>query len=323
MKFRLFLFVIFTFLTKVYASCGSSSCPLYHFHYNLQGGLHLRLYNEYINQDKVYFGSKLSSIGAVPEEHDEVSTLNSITAFQLQYGINDRLDVGFIVPYIHREHNHIHHDDGQWENWNFSGLGDISVLGNYAIIVPTMDKEFYLGISAGIKVPTGVTNAVNAEGEVAEVTIQPGSGSFDELVGLNFSYPLFTIKTTEKDEYSTIPLVVGLSYKIAGKGTDHYRYGNSLIVTAGTDYQFTKKASLSLQFNFRNLGYADTGTTGEPRDNSGGTWVYLSPGLNLNLTDNLSFFGTIQLPIYINVHGLQQISNFNSQIGISINSSLL
>jgi len=327
MKLKLFLFaaLTITLIGKTNASCGSSNCPLYNFHYNLEGGLHLRLYTEYINQDKIYLGSKLSTIGTVPEEHDEVNTLNSITAFQAGYGISNRLDIGFVLPYVHREHNHIHHENGQTnlENWNFSGIGDILLTGNYAVILPSMEKEIFFGITAGVKLPSGVTNSVNAEGETAEVTIQPGTGSIDEIIGANFRYPLFTIQTTEKDVYSAIPLIIGVSYKISGKGTDDYKFGNSLLVTAGTNYQFTKTAGLTLQFNVRNQDYADTGTTGEPSANTGGTWMYLSPGLNLNFTDNIALFGIIQLPVYINVHGLQQASSFNAQIGISANTTLL
>lgn len=325
MKFRLFLMITFLIIGKAFSSCGSENCPLYHFNYNSHGGLHLRLYSEYINQDKIYVGSTLSSVGALPEEHDEVSTLNLITAFQLQYGLSDRLDIGFTLPFIHREHSHIHHEDeqAQLENWNFSGMGDVLITGNYSLIAPSMQKEIYLGLSAGIKLPTGVTSAVNAEGELAEVTLQPGTGSLDELFGVNFRYPLFATKTAYGDEYSTIPLILGLNYKIAGKGTDDYKFGNTLLLTAGTDYQFMNEASITLQFNVRTQDFADVGTTGEPRENTGGTWIYLSPGLNLNLLDNLSFFGIVQLPVYINVNGLQQASSFNAQFGISANTSLL
>jgi hypothetical protein len=324
MKIKSTIVFIFLIAIRLIASCGSESCPIYHFHYNRQGGLHLRLYSEYINQDRLYLGNSLSSVGAVPEEHDEVSTLNAITAFRLQYGISDRFDLGFILPYVHREHSHIHHEDGvsQRENWNFSGLGDISVTGNYSLIVPSMNREIYLGISAGIKLPTGVTNAVNAGGEPAEVTLQPGTGSYDELIGANFRYPLFTIETAEKDVYSTIPLIFGITYKIAGNGTNDYKFGNTLLISAGTAYQFTNKAGLTLQLNFRNQDYADVGKTGEPRENTGGTWFYLSPGFNLSITDNLAFFGIFQLPVYMNVHGLQQVSAFNLQFGISADTSL-
>lgn len=325
MKIKLLLFVLFFMIGKSFASCGSENCPLYHFHYNMAGGLHLRLYNEYIDQDMVYVGSKKSFVGAISEDHDEVNTLNSITAFQLQYGISNRLDIGIILPYIHREHNHIHHEDGEdhWENWNFSGMGDISVMGDYSLIAPSMEKEIYLSISAGVKLPTGMTDAVNSEGEEAEVTIQPGTGSVDALLGLNFWMPLFTVQTTKENLYSTIPLIIGLSYKIPGKGTDNYQFGNAALLTVGTDYQFTNKASATLQVNFRNQGYANVGNTGEPRENTGGSWIYVSPGLNINFTENLSFFGIVQIPVYLNVHGIQQASRFNTQIGISANGNLL
>lgn len=322
----IYLLTAMSFLTiESFASCGSENCPLYNFHYNSQGGLHLRLSSEYINQDRIYLGSALSSVGAVPEEHDEVSTINSITAFQLQYGISDRLDIGFIVPFIYRNHDHIHHEDGQAqpENWNFSGMGDISVSANYTLISPTMEEELYLGITAGLKLPTGVTNAANSEGELAEVTLQPGTGSVDGLMGLNFRYPLITVPTLESSKYSSIPLIIGVNYKIAGKGTDDYKFGNSLLLTAGTDYRFMNTMSVTFQFNLRNQGFADTGTTGEPRENTGGTWMYLSPGLNLDLTNYLSLFGIVQVPVYINVHGLQQASSFNVQFGITADTDLL
>jgi hypothetical protein len=118
-------------------------------------------------------------------------------------------------------------------------------------------------------------------------------------------------------------LIIGLSYKIPGKGTDDYRFGRALLATLGTDYQFSDKVSFTLQFNLKNQEYDDTGSTGEPGENTGGTKVFVSPGLNLNLTDYLSLFGIIQLPVYQNVHGIQQTSRFNTQLGLSANTSLL
>ena len=323
MKIKLLVLTLFLLVGKSFASCGSENCPLYHFQYSSQGGLHLRLYNEYINQDKLYFGSNLSSIGAIPEEHDEVNTLNLITAFQFQYGISNRLDLGIILPYIHREHTHIHHEDGERESWDFSGLGDITLTGNYSLILPTMDKEIYMGVFAGLKIPTGKTDVANSAGELAEVTLQPGTGSYDELIGIDFRYPLLTLPTFENNIYSTLPLILGLRYKITGPGTNDYKFGNTLLISAGTAYGFTEYADLTLQVNLRHQDFADMGFTGEPRENTGGTWMYISPGLTLNLTDNLSFFGIVQLPVYINVNGLQQASIFNTQFGVSVNTNLL
>ncbi len=323
---KLLTFIILSILfTNIYASCGSSNCPLYHFHYSRTGGLYLRISYEYINQDQLYVGTNRSFIGAIPEQHDEVSTLNSLTFLQLQYGISDRLSFGFILPFIHHEHNHIHHDKGQdvWENWNFSGMGDIILLANYSLILPTMNSETYLSISGGIKLPTGITDAKNTEGEEAEVTIQPGSGSVDEVIGINFRHPLFTVKTTKDGVYSTIPLIIGLSYQIAGKGTNDYKFGNTFLANLGTDYQLTDKASLAFQVNGKFQGHSDPGKTGEPEENTGGKWIYFSPGLNFSIDQTLSFYGFIQLPVYQNVNGIQQTSRFNLQLGVTANTSLL
>ncbi len=301
-------------------SCGSASCPL-NTHNFLRGGwLSLSYAHEYINQDRLYLGSSKSYAGAVRELHDEVSTLNNRDVVRLQLGIVDRLAFEVNVPFVRREHSHIFHGErgtlNQWETWNFSGLGDISVLGHYALLLPEKLSDPYLGIVGGVKLPSGVTDAKNAEGEQAEVTIQPGTGSVDEIIGANFRMPLITVPTLN-GEYGSLPIDLLLLYQMNGKGTNDYRFGNSLQAHIGTAYQLTRKLNVLLQLNGRFQDFADVGNTDEPRENTGGTWIFASPGIGLNLTDDLSGVAYLQLPVYENVHGLQQTAPFNLFLGLS------
>jgi hypothetical protein len=300
---------------NIFASCGSASCPL-----NINNPLHMGLFSlklsyEYIYQDQIFIGSNKSFVGAIPEEHNEVSTLNQITAFSAGYGMTDFLSLDFVVPFIHREHTHIHSEDGETEHWNFTGLGDMSLLTNFSVF-NNMENTSSLNILAAVKLPTGITDFKNPEGEQAEVTIQPGTGSTDFIFGASYSQNIISLPTISGAKYSAFPFTLSINYKLNNKGTDDYKFGNELLLHLSTAYRFIERASLLLQVNAKFQEHADVGTTGEPRENTGGKWLYLSPGLKFYLIENLSIYGYFQLPLYRNVNGIQQAAPYNLQLGI-------
>src|SRR5690554_1463296 len=132
-KLVFILLLILVFHSNIFGSCGTSSCPLY-IGTPLQSGIFfLNLSHEYIYQNQLYLGSAKSFVGAVPGHHDEVSTLNQRTTLSIGYGFSNKLSVSASLPFVHREHNHIHHHHGEdiWENWNFSGLGDLFLTTDY------------------------------------------------------------------------------------------------------------------------------------------------------------------------------------------------
>lgn len=321
------IIVLFAFLAtteQLSASCGSASCPLNSFRYLKSGWLHVGLTHEYINQDRIYIGTNKSFVGAIGYHHDEVQTINERNALQLQSGISDRLGVNIEIPFVNRQHSHIHHHLGEdvWESWSFSGLGDMVVSGQYSVLLPESDFDPYLTVLAGVKLPTGITDIKNAEGEEAEASLQPGSGSTDGIFGVNYRQPLASIQMLSGD-YSELPLIAGFTYQINGSGTNGWKFGNTLHAHIGTSYQFSHRATLLLQFNGRFQDFADIGATREPGENTGGTWIYASPGLSLELTEDISGYAYVQVPVYQNVHGIQQTSAMNIQLGFSANIGLM
>jgi hypothetical protein len=310
--------------TEALGSCGAASCPLNNYRYLKSGWLQIGLTHEYINQDRIFVGTQESFVGAIPRHHDEVETLNERTTINLQYGINDELGFNLFVPFVHREHSHIHHHHGEdlWEFWNFSGLGDIVATGQYAIITPVEPFDPYLSLTLGVKLPSGVTNAKNAEGEEAEITIQPGTGSVDGIVGVNYRQAITSVPTLS-GKYGSLPLNLGLLYQFNGRGKDDYKFGNSLLAHLGTSYQFLERAALMLQVNGRFQRFAEVGSTGEPREDTGGTWIFVSPGLSLRLGEFLSAYTYVQLPVYQHVHGIQQTARANLLFGLSYDLDLL
>jgi len=325
MKIRIFLsLILLVSAVNIYGSCGSSSCPLHIFNPLAKGIFTLGISYEHIYQNQIYVGSNKSFIGAIPEHHDEVSTLNQITAFTFGYAAFDFLRFDFSLPFIHREHSHIHNHHGEeiWQHWNFTGVGDAVLLGSLSLY---NDEENLVDVSlnAGLKLPTGVTDIKNNLGELAEVTIQPGSGSTDYIFGATVSANLLSLPTLQGDLYSAFPVNLNLSYKINNKGTLDYQYGNELQAHLSTAYRFVEKISLLLQINSRFQDKSDAGLTGEPEANTGGKWIFVSPGIKFYLSDDISLYSYLQIPVYQNVNGIQQTASYNLSFGISKEMNIL
>jgi hypothetical protein len=269
-------------------------------------------------------GSNKSFVGAIPQRHDEVSTLNQLTSFSLGYGVSDFLSLDFILPFIHREHSHIHNHQGEeiWQRWNFSGIGDMTLLAN-VFLFNDIEENSFINVITGIKIPTGVTDIVNQEGEEAEVTLQPGSGSTDFILGATYSRNLFSIPMMSGSMYSTFPVTFNINYKLNTKGTDDYKFGNELLIHLSTAYRFIEKASLLLQVNAKFQNRADVGSTNEPRESTGGEWIFVSPGLKFYLSEALSVYSYFQVPLYQSVNGIQQVAPYNLQFGIQQEINLI
>lgn len=326
MKRFIFLFSILGvlgFASRLEASCGTASCPLNTHRSLKKGGLEVTLNREYINQNQIFVGSEKSFVGAIPEHHDEIQTINEKTTLKFSYGLSDALGLNVELPFIHREHSHIHNHMGTpiYESWNFSGFGDMLATGQYSFSFGPSEKAAELSFLAGAKLATGVTDAKNAEGDQAEITIQPGTGSTDWIFGLNFRKPLFSVGSAAGDMRSLLPVIIGFSYQLNGEGREDFRFGDVFLAHLGTEYQILPRATLLFQGNLRHQRFGEE--DGSRDDNTGGTWAYASPGLGVQFSDAFSGYTYLQVPVYINVHGIQQVAKLNWQMGLSANVNLL
>lgn len=323
MKTLSFMFLIFVSAQTALGSCGSATCPLHYHRYLTSGRLQVNLNHEYINQDRIYIGTDPSQVGAIRYHHDEVQTINRISILQTRLGLTERIGMRVDVPFIARSHRHIHHHEGgdDWETWNFSGVGDLEIGTQVVVLFPESEPGTYLSVVAGLKLPTGLTNGRNSDGEKAEVSIQPGSGSVDGTLGLVLSRSIGGIQALSGD-YVSLPVTLNLSYRIIGTGTDGWRFGNTVLAHVAASYQLLDEVSLLFQMNGRFQQRSDAGTTGEPGENTGGSWVYVSPGFELHFLEKASAFAYVQIPVYQNVNGIQQTSSHNLQVGITTDIDL-
>lgn len=288
------------------ASCGASFCPL-NTQWEVQGqsggpGLRLDLRQEYIDQDQLRAGRDTVAVGQVPAHHDELETLNRNTLLGLDYG-GEGWGVTLTLPWVNRDHRHIHHHMGtdELEQWNLDGLGDARLLGRLAV---GADGLQLLG---GVKLPTGEFEEVNGDGEEAERALQIGSGTTDLLLGAGWHRHL--------PQAGLSVFAQGLWQQPVQERQD-FRPGYQASLDGGLRYAGGTRWSLMLQLNGLARG-REHGLAGEP-DDSGGRYVFVSPGASVQLSPQVQVYAFLQQPVYQRVNGVQLTADQAWSAGLSL-----
>ena len=295
------------------ANCGSATCPIDPQSMNLPGARQftLDLSFQYIDQDRPWIGTRAARIGEISSTHDEVRTVNRIGTLLLNYAPTDRLILALSAPWVSRFHEHIEEETGHTERWRFDAAGDVSLSARY-----TVGGNFW--VSSAVKLPTGRRRPANEEGEIAEVTIAPGSGSTDVSVGAGYmsQATVPSLSPGVLGNAAAMPYFAGVTYRVNGSGTKRYRQGSELQANAGLMYPVLRNLQAILQVNARIKAKDGVGDTDEDRDHTGGAFVYASPGVRVSLPGGLAVYGIVQLPLYQRVNGIQLTSRFNLLAGV-------
>lgn len=315
MRGKLAILLCFAFAPQLFASCGSSSCPidLHALGLTDTSTLVADLSFQYIKQDHLR--------GNVPEtEHHELQSFNRVTTLTLSYRATPSLVFAGTVPYISREHDHIELATGDPEQWRFHDFGDASLQARWRAWRGESPIGSSLWFSGGVKFPTGAAHEVSRgpDPEEGEVPIQPGSGSTDILLGATWQSGILRETSLQgmMGKTTLIPFFASVSYRLNGRGTHDYRIGNELQLNAGSEYPLTEKLHLLGQVNVRRRDKDAVGETAENPDLTGGTFVYLSPGVRFSLSQSTSLYGYVQVPVIQNVNGTQLTSRVNYLVGV-------
>lgn len=257
--------------------------------------------------------SKLQHLREADPEADlhSVESLWSLSV-AAAYGISDDLTVGVRVPFImrdnirepaHGDDHDDHHDEAaEIESLgDVEGIGDTTFYGQYRFF-----KNAGSNVSAilGIKAPTGKTSRHSKDGsELLETEFQPGSGSWDGIIGLAFT-----------QEMGTFSFDASTVYTITSEGAQDTDLGDIFSYNFALSYRLFGQAGLRYEtpkFAFDTI----LEINGEWRDkekihskkdnNSGGNIVYISPGLRLTAGKNISLGASFGIPIVQDSNGDQ------------------
>ena len=314
---RLLALLLLLLPAPLEASCGAADCPL-----ALRGPrgaaqpFSFDLSYQYIDQDRIRIGTRSGAVGALPSPEDEVRTIGRTVTALGQVRLSSRLGLTASLPMIARSHSHIAHEEDAppaLRHWDYSGLGDLTLLGQLAVFRTGDRQATTLSLQLGAKLPTGRRHVEAIAGEEPEPPARPGTGSLDGLAGLHLmrtaSLRGFGPRTGE------VPLFVSVLGRVNGRGTEEYRVGNELQVNLGGSYPLTASLQLLAQVNGRFRGKDDAGQTDALRDNTGGTWVYGSPGLRVQAGSALAAYAYVQLPVYQRVNRIQLAAPYHLIVG--------
>jgi hypothetical protein len=288
-----------------HASCGAASCNLLNDRFALGTWDHLGwsvdLRVETIAQDKLRHGSHDISPDEPPEGEEAVErhTRSTNLVATLDYALSPQWSVALRLPLLHRDHLHDLIDEetgelGARERWRYTRVGDVQALARWQAPAAA-DGDFAWALTGGLQLPSGSHDVANAEGTVAERSLQPGTGTTASVLGASARWVL-----TFGDA-----LNLQASWTHAFGESDGYRPGDRFDLSAGWAHAMSPTWSLLLQANASWRG-RDRGAEAEPA-NSGSTSLSLSPGASVALGHDDVVYALLQVPVVQRVNGVQLV----------------
>jgi hypothetical protein len=290
-----------------WASCGSENCPVDHASRWDEAALSFDVSEQYIDQNQPRVGTDDAVVGQIPSHEDEVRTVNRITTARASYRFSGAWGLTMALPFVDRDHEHIHNDLGgaEYQRWSYSGVGDLETVALRRF--GASGRTRYL-VSAGVKAPTGVKNVEEVDGDQPEPPARPGTGSWDVLGGVGAEW---LVHVGGLGGESGIPLRMSINGRYNGRGTEEYQVGAEGMAHIATEVPVTSWGSLTLQTNLRVRGKDNVGNTDVNEENTGGTTAYVTPGFRLAMGRQAWVYGMVQFPVYQNVNGIQIVSEAN------------
>lgn len=229
----------------------------------------------------------------------------------LGYGVTPKLAVFGVLPYMDKDLDVT--VNGNRVNRSASGLGDLSVFGRYTLIQHDQPgRTFRVAPFLGFKAPTGEDDNRDNLGRLPP-GVQPGSGAWDVFGGVIATYQTFAFQVDGQ-----------VSYRVNNKA-NRFDPGDEFRLDASLQYRLWPKSLGKGVPNFlygvieANLINRDKNKIGATTDNnSGGTIIYLSPGLQY-VTKRWILESVVQLPVIQNLHGDALENDYVFRAGIRFN----
>jgi hypothetical protein len=244
--------------------------------------------------------------------HD-IHSVDWLAEFSLSgsYGVTDRLTISLSLPFevLHGfrfvENDGVNPPAVNGAN-SIVGMGDATFLGKVSLSSDPLE----LAVLGGLKIPTGSTSQRDNSGDPLEPDHQPGTGSWDPMLGLaamhqfeDFSFGgsvLFRYTTEGRHEFrpgEQLTIAFKGEYQIAGLGRFPRVYGSLELAE-----QFTAMDRLN---NVRN-------------HDTGGSILTLGPGLRVRANDRVSFGISVAFPVYQGLYGVQHKERFEFLFGSGV-----
>jgi hypothetical protein len=236
----------------------------------------------------------------IPGFHRDLDGSDRILQMDMTYGLSSRWNLTASVPLSVRHTHDVAHGDAVAE-YGTTGFGDVLVGVRWAM----GPRRLVGGFS--VKTPTGpYTIGGEFGGGIQDPTLQPGTGALDFVGSVQYSWSAESLRLT---------WAVAGSYQVTTPNRFDYQFANQAIATAGVSRPLSDHLSVSLQAKLFHQGR--NSFVGEPVPSTGGTFVYLTPGLRLSPTRDFALYSYVLFVPYRYVNDAQLAPRFSVLAGVS------
>lgn len=198
------------------------------------------------------------------------------------------------IPYVFRRSIEIDTHSILGTRQNSEGLGDVHVTGLYRFWKDERASARFIG---GVKFPSGQTHEKNSAGIRFEPELQPGTGSFDFLLGGAYQKESGAFVTT-----------ANLIYVFKTEGAQGYEFGDLVTTSLLCEYRrpVMKEGLLKLGVD-ANIQYEQRHKSGGDTVKDGGGFTFLlGPAVMLEFSPLAAVFTTVHLPVIQDLGGVHQ-----------------
>ena len=229
----------------------------------------------------------------------------------LGFGVTPKLAVFGVLPYVDKELDITL--GGNRINRSAGGFGEMTMFGRYTVVQRDRPGQtFRVAPFAGFKAPTGEDKRQDSLGMLPP-QLQPGTGAWDLFGGVVVTYQTFDLQLDGQ-----------VSYRVNNKANG-FDPGDEFHLDGSLQYRLAPKSLGDGVPNYfygvleMNLVHRDRNKiSGIPDADSGGTSIYLSPGLQY-VTKRWIAEGVVQLPLVQDLHGDALENDFVLRAGFRIN----
>lgn len=229
----------------------------------------------------------------------------------LGYGVTADLAIFAVAPYVDKRLDLT--VGGERRGRGARGLGDLFLFARYTVFKKDWPgRTIRVAPFAGVEMPTGASRRRDAFG-LLPASVQPGSGSWDPFGGVVVTYQTLDFQVDAQ-----------IGYKINTKANG-FRFGDVARFDASLQYRLWPRnleggvpgflyGVLELNLSHRQKNRVD----GARDSNSGGTTLFLSPGLQY-VTRRWIIEAGVQLPTVQNLNGTALRNEYILRAGFRLN----